>query len=481
MPQSKETAPVHIRGLWKGPGEILDTQALMKGLEREFHGALSLREIDNDGFLAEWDGATQASLLAAAEAGQLDRMARSYGVASIAEILCDGACFYQAIPAVPVATTRVAVQVISTDALKQKLRSAHVLLLTATPVEREAVHRAMTPWPGTGHILQGAFGPRVYHLGMLGRYPVAQTSSTMGSTGRQGSTITALQAINQVAPAAVILIGIAFGMDRVKQRLGDVIVAESIFPYELQRLGNLVSVRRGNEMQCGLVLSNRFREFGSDWRVFGGARDVRVWQGLMLSGDKLVDNEAFRDGLRAEFPLAFGGEMEGAGAYAAASETKTEMILVKAICDWADGHKDGRAQPFAAYAAVSLVAHVLGKLDALRALERDSMQGAQGQVVWARGASDPWAEIRRLAPDLYETGPTQSNVWSRAGGKLARINIQGDGSTAWDGALRILERGGGGTTLGQLVAVMCGDFPENEALQALARSLATPAEGRGIT
>lgn len=87
-----------------------------------------------------------------------------------------------------------------------------------------------------------------------------------------------------------------------------------------------------------------------------------------LSDTPLVDNKEFRDQLLAEFPDALGGEMEGAGVYASATRRKVEVILVKAICDWADGHKNDRAQPFAAKAAVSLAHHVLSKPDVLKEL-----------------------------------------------------------------------------------------------------------------
>jgi nucleoside phosphorylase len=52
-----------------------------------------------------------------------------------------------------------------------------------------------------------------------------------------------------------------------------------------------------------------------------------------------VDNVDYRDDLRALEPEAIGGEMEGAGLYVACHEAKTDWILIKAICDWADGNK----------------------------------------------------------------------------------------------------------------------------------------------
>ena len=56
--------------------------------------------------------------------------------------------------------------------------------------------------------------------------------------------------------------------------------------------------------------------------------------------------------------------MEGHGAYAAC-DGRCDVLLVKAICDWADGEKDDEAQPFAALAATSLCHHVLAQADVL--------------------------------------------------------------------------------------------------------------------
>jgi hypothetical protein len=83
---------------------------------------------------------------------------------------------------------------------------------------------------------------------------------------------------------------------------------------------------------------------------------------LLLSGDKLVDRQDFRDQLCALEPEAIGGEMEGAGLYAVAKREKVDWILVKAICDYADGNKaqdKDKRQQTAARNAARFVFHVL--------------------------------------------------------------------------------------------------------------------------
>ena len=472
---NKENLPLLVSAKRKrGPLEI-EWNSFSEAFQAQFGGEVIKENATKDRYAFRCTGILLEDFISLAEAGDLDIFVQSWGMSQVLEILQSGDCYYQAIP--PISFRSLALQDISTEELRQALKQVDVLVLTATDIERQAVHSALLPWPESNKILQGSLNNRVYHLGMFGQYCVAQTSSTMGSLGRQGSTITSLKSIEEVSPKAVILIGIAFGFDRKKLRLGDVIVAESIISYELQRVGNDVAVHRGTEIQCGIVLANRFRELRSDWSTPGSDRPVHVQQGQMLSGEKLVDNKKFRDDLKSAFPLAIAGEMEGAGAYAAAGEAKLEMILVKSLCDWADGHKDDRAQPFAAFTAISLVKHVLSKRDVLNEISASSNSNRLVAIDETKPKPDdlstfnPWKTMRQVAPELYEMGPTDKNIWQRAGGDLSRIVLSGDGRTNWDMAIRAIEKGGGGTTLQQLVLVMREDYPFHELLQQVATVL----------
>lgn len=63
--------------------------------------------------------------------------------------------------------------------------------------------------------------------------------------------------------------------------------------------------------------------------------------------------------LREEFPDAIGGEMEGSGAYEAATlDNKPDWIVVKAISDWGY-EKTNAKQPLAARNAAEFVIHVI--------------------------------------------------------------------------------------------------------------------------
>jgi nucleoside phosphorylase len=275
---------------------------------------------------------------------------------------------------------------VSAAELLAKLECIELLLMTTTDIEARTVLSFLEPYRGD-RIWRGTKDGVTFYGGQFGKYPVAMVRSRMGSGGRHGSQQTLTSAITTAQPKGVIIIGIAFGMDRENQRLGDVLVSEAIQPYELSKItsdkdGLEVTEDRAIPFLSSRILSGLFRDRVQDWKVQRTVTKVMCSEpGLMLSGEKLVNKLEFRNNLRRRFSRAIGGEMEWHGAYAAC-DGRCEVILVKAICDWADGDKDDEAQPFAAFCATSLCHHVLkqadvlgdiGVLDVERVPETDSM------------------------------------------------------------------------------------------------------------
>jgi nucleoside phosphorylase len=66
----------------------------------------------------------------------------------------------------------------------------------------------------------------------------------------------------------------------------------------------------------------------------------------------------FQRTLRELSPEAIGGEMDAGCSYAASHEHEVDWILVKAICDFADGHKSKRKEENQALAAANAAAYV---------------------------------------------------------------------------------------------------------------------------
>lgn len=353
--------------------------AFRKFWKQKFGGELGDFNQSAQGLSFTWQGANPETVSEAAEKGQLDKAVATNGGVAVFEIKDEKESLYQFIPDIKLKLPRIK-DVPPAELLAEKDK-VDVVIMTVTDPERASVLNFMHPWPGRREVLKGSMDLMTYRFGRFGNYSVAQVDSTMSTSGREGATLTAQRAISELEPKAMLLVGIAFGVDRKSQRMGDVLVADSIFPYDHAKISSEI-VRRGVTIQCGNILANRFRTYRDDWKLDAGGRTVKVHQGLVLSADKLVKNKAFRDSLVKELPTAQGGEMEGHGAYAAAQGAKVEMILIKAICDWGDNLKNDRAQAFAAYAAASLASHVLSKPGVLTALgARDLSQNARNSRV----------------------------------------------------------------------------------------------------
>ncbi len=79
-----------------------------------------------------------------------------------------------------------------------------------------------------------------------------------------------------------------------------------------------------------------------------------------------------------------------------------------------------------------------------------------------------WRQLEAVMVQLYPTGPSQNEIWSRAGGDLSALSLVGSGRAVWHAALRTLANGGGGAgiTVDGLLEAGLEDFPGNHQLRA---------------
>ncbi|MBE3564486.1 MAG: hypothetical protein IMW90_02035 [Thermogemmatispora sp.] len=234
---------------------------------------------------------------------------------------------------------------------------ADVLLVTVTEIEAQAV-LALFSQVERYYIEEKTY----YLLGEVGGTSLVMVQSEMGQGGVAGSLLTVSEGIRHLQPRAVIMVGIAFGLKPDEQHIGDILVARQILAYELQavvaREGQRSVRLRGDRVTASPLLLDRCKSGAKSWS------GQRVQFGLLLSGEKLINDKEYRDQLQALEPEAIGGEMEGAGLCAAAQHHKVDWILVKAIADWADGFKHvnkERRQRKAASNAARFTLHVLAQ------------------------------------------------------------------------------------------------------------------------
>ncbi len=307
------------------------------------------------------------------------------------------------------------------------------LVVTAVPVELEAILAILEPFSGESAPLKLPYEESTYYFGQIGRSRCAVVMTEMGSGGSAGSLLSVADAISRLRPAFVVAIGIAFGRDPRTQEIGDVLVSKQIIPYELQRLGTR-PVWRAAHPEAGPVLLNRARNLNWSRPTASGARRPAVF-GAILSGEKLYDNATAKQDLFNAFPYAIGGEMEGAGVCAAAQRHKVEWLVVKAICDWGDGTKTKHHQAAAAAASATFLGALLAEAGLDRSLftqtspgprpERE--HGAEQRAQATSAMASAYEERERLAILSADTGEIDKRIIdlkreAREGGRLVPVH-----------------------------------------------------------
>ena len=87
----------------------------------------------------------------------------------------------------------------------------------------------------------------------------------------------------------------------------------------------------------------------------------------------------------------------------------------------------------------------------------------------SESSPDIWERLGNIMPELYPMGPTDQEIWVRAGGDLSRLRLSGTGRASWFAALRTLRQGGGGSGIRKehLVEVALDDYPHHPELTVL--------------
>jgi nucleoside phosphorylase len=237
------------------------------------------------------------------------------------------------------------------------VKTARILILVATTVERDAVIstvRAIVPEQEIKRTFSGAH--TVFSLGVVSETELLLAQSEMGTESPGGMTLTAVELIDELTPDYVVCLGIAYGLRRDKQQVGDVMVSTQLKLWDPKKVmdsgAGETTVWRGDKVLASVLLLDRCRSATVDWG------DCTVHFGLLLTANTLVNATGLIDLLRSSEPDAIGGEMEGAGVYIAGAARKVDWIVVKGISDWGVEKVDG-GQSLAASNAAQFLLHVV--------------------------------------------------------------------------------------------------------------------------
>lgn len=234
-----------------------------------------------------------------------------------------------------------------------------VLIATATELEDEVL-REIFEKDGIEKIGTDYSGrSSVHHYGRHGGVDVCHVRSSAGSLGPSGSEAVISDALRQTGAQYVISAGICFGMQPNKQSLGDIAISSKVRLYEAQRVNqSFWPFSKPNITPRGALSDASALLLDRTWGLRKGWNECKVFEGIIMSGEKLVDNKSFIDGLKSIEPEAVAGEMEGSGLCSIGERERVEWIIIKGICDWGFGKTKG-AQKQAAENAFKFVTKLI--------------------------------------------------------------------------------------------------------------------------
>ncbi|MDR2202874.1 MAG: tetratricopeptide repeat protein [Nitrososphaerota archaeon] len=208
---------------------------------------------------------------------------------------------------------------------------------------------------------------KTYYIGRFGKYKAAHIHINEQGPSNPEAIPLVGELIRTLNPVAVVMVGIAFGVDEQTQKIGDVLVSKCILPYDAEKILETSTQHKETPKDVGFQLLNAFTDHNNWNYTLNDGQTSNVFVGPILTGSKLINNYEFRAKLLTDFGKykPIGGEMEAYGIYSICRlRGVSEWIIVKGICDW--GYNKGipdkdKHQIMAANAAVNFCYHVFNR------------------------------------------------------------------------------------------------------------------------
>ena len=197
--------------------------------------------------------------------------------------------------------------------------------------------------------------------------------------GKVNAAMVATLLIEHYKPSEVIFTGIAGGINP-ELKVGDIVIATKTAQHDLGTLHEKGMELRGTRSPITWQRNPVF--FESDSRLltladqsaktaklekiesYDGDRQPRIVKGIVVTGDIFVASTAKRDELRKTLQ-ADAVEMEGAAVAQICRQLNTPCLVIRSICDTADGNARQDSDVFSAVAGKNSAQLVLGLVERL--------------------------------------------------------------------------------------------------------------------
>jgi nucleoside phosphorylase len=235
-------------------------------------------------------------------------------------------------------------------------------IVTALPIEREAVVARLE---GVVRI-SDPDDAYTFHFGTI---PVGDKTNYTAvvmqllEIGNIEAAASATALLKRWKPKHVLMVGIAAGIGKNGVRIGDVVVASSVYYYEPGKRKEGSEERRPRTFVVDRVLHGKALNYeAAEWKDSinvppPGKRTGFVPKahfGPIASGEKVIADEGTIDQLLSEVSKLVGVAMEGAGVAQSAENNQCGFLEVRGVSDLGDERKkDDNWRPFAAHAAAA--------------------------------------------------------------------------------------------------------------------------------
>lgn len=210
--------------------------------------------------------------------------------------------------------------------------NADILLITVNKHEDKELRLCLETKEFKDEDYQGQSLEIYSDYGSINGQRVFLAKSEIGSFSDGASYKTTQNAISDLKPKLIICVGIAWGGDEKKQKIGNVLISSDVQLGSNTRIGE-------NETRFRAPRPGTSAKVKKILKRSAELLPIEFHEGTIISKEDLYDNKQLRDQALAGVPSAIGGEMEGSGVHKAIEEAREngfvcDWIIVKAICDW---------------------------------------------------------------------------------------------------------------------------------------------------
>jgi nucleoside phosphorylase len=235
-------------------------------------------------------------------------------------------------------------------------------IITALAIEREAVVARLE---GVRRI-SDPDDPYAFYLGTISLGDKSNYTAVVMQLLEMGNIEAAASAtavLKRWKPKHVLMVGIAAGIAKNGVRIGDVIVASSIYYYEPGKRKEGREERRPRTFVVDRVLYGKALNYeAAEWKdninVAPPGKRIgfvpKAHFGPIASGEKVIADEGTIDQFLSEVSKLVGVAMEGAGVAQSAENNQCGFLEIRGASDLGDKKKkDNKWRPFAAHAAAA--------------------------------------------------------------------------------------------------------------------------------